>query len=123
VQIVVNTEDGTSTVTPSKTCLAGTGACAAAFEWANKVQVGVGEDGTIGVNYRLHNGISALPAIDGSIAITPDGNGGYESHGSRDAFPSIGIYQWDGQKRTTIREKSEGSPKDLVDARNVKDQW
>lgn len=83
----------------------GQGNCAGPSS-SNKITVTFVPDiGTVSVDYHLQNGFDVGPAADGSITFSPNGRGGYASHGNRDAYPSLEAYQWkDGQPSIIIQQ-------------------
>jgi hypothetical protein len=116
VQILVDPANGKATWTTSPSCIAGINACHAR-RGDNSVKLTSGENGSLTVSFRLKNSIDPTgesPSIHGSITLTPDGEGGYSSHGSTTAFPSNAIYQGVNGGWQEIHRHSETSPFDLV---------
>jgi len=86
----------------------------------NKVRVTSGsDDGSFTVQFQLKDSAAPFglaPDLDGSITFTPDGKGGYTTHGSTDSYPSSDIYQRvDGQWKSIAPSHDETSPWGLFD--------
>ena len=91
IQIVV-TSDGVMTYMVSDSC--GPVGCFPPRS-DNDISLVKGTDGTftVGVHAKNSAAFGLAPAIDASVTFTPTGTGGYTTSGSRDAMPSLGIYQ------------------------------
>jgi RHS repeat-associated protein len=95
VQIMVDVAHGKASWTTSPSCFAGGIACASP-RTDNTVKMTAGQDGSLTLDVNFKNSLdptSITGSIHGSYTFTPDGQGGYESHGSMTAFPSDYIYQ------------------------------
>jgi RHS repeat-associated protein len=103
--IYINTNDGSFSyvVNPSSAIWGGP----YAPRTDNYVNVAVDEStGELVLTYDLlhseplSDGIS--PAINGEIRFRPDGNGGFESSGNRDAFPNAEAYYYEGGELVNV---------------------
>ena len=99
--------------TISPTCTSGGGLCEAPLD-GQTVNVTKNGDGSFGVDFTLTNSITRSPSIDGSVSLNRNSDGSWTSHGKRDAFPSMGIYQSKGGQQSTIWQSREHSPVDLT---------
>lgn len=66
------------------------------------------------MKFGLTNSITRFPSIDGDVTLTRNADGGWTSHGERDAFPSMGIYRSKDGQQSTVWQSREHSPVDLT---------
>jgi hypothetical protein len=77
---------------------------------SNSVNVTFGDDGSFTVSAHLTNSEASVlgePSIRANVKFTPDGNGGYDAHGTRTAFPSFGAYYYNNGNVQTIIQRPE----------------
>ncbi len=89
----------------------------------NNVIVNRQSDGSITVDFTLRNSAVKIPggdipigpALNGFVTMKPIGGGKFSYEVERDQFPSMGIYQWQSEQRTTIAEFQERNAYFLMD--------
>lgn len=112
VWVHVNPGNQSVSVHVNPTCTTG-GNCNAPLG-SNQVNVSFGSDGGFTVSVNAKNSILPGPAINGTFAFTPDGQGGYATSGNRDAFPSAEAYSWRSGQPTTLFQRPERSKAHLL---------
>ncbi len=89
----------------------------------NNISVQQGENGSFTVNVEAYNSaMPGAPAINASVTFTPDGSGRYRTSGTRDAMPSLGIYQYRGGEKWILEQRPAKSPWHLIPG-FPKDRW
>ncbi len=89
----------------------------------NNISVQQGENGSFTVNVEAYNSaMPGAPAINASVTFTPDGSGRYRTSGTRDAMPSLGIYQYRGGEKWILAQRPAKSPWHLIPG-FPKDRW
>ncbi|MAO63620.1 MAG: hypothetical protein CL666_01335 [Balneola sp.] len=116
----IDVENQSFTPTANPTCTTG-GECKDPLS-TNVIDVAFGEDGEFTVSFSAKNSVLPGPAIDGEINFTPDGKGGFNTLGNRDAFPSAEAYFWKGGKPTTLFQRTEKTPFHLIPLW-INDKW
>ena len=110
-----------SAINPS--CLgASSGICADNINGADAFTVTADGNGGFDVHLSITNSLlPGSPAIDATLKVSPDGNGGYQVAGTRDGYPSFEAYYYrkDGSVQTMARQK-EGSPGSLYPPQDKK---
>ena len=104
----IDIENQTAAIEVNETCTTG-GRCEPASP-KNEIGVSFGEDGEITLFFDAKNSVLPGPAINGEIQFTPDGKGGFNTSGNRDAFPSAEAYLWKEGQPTMLFESQEKTP-------------
>jgi hypothetical protein len=109
VFVHVDIEKQTFSATANPTCTTG-GSCADPLA-SNQIGVSFGDDGGFTVSVSAKNSIfTRAPAIDASFTFSPNGKGGFNTSGNRDAFPSAEAYLWRDGKASTLFQRGEKTP-------------
>jgi hypothetical protein len=71
----------------------------------NSAQLTEGSNGSFSVAVKGVNSAAwgAAPSVDATITFTPDGSGGFTTHGSRNQMPSLGMYESTGRGWDVIK--------------------
>ncbi len=111
VHVDIANKTFTSHVNP--TCTTG-GSCAAPSA-SNRLNVTFSDDGSFTLSASLQNSVIPLsPSIDADVTFSPKSEGSYTASGSRDAFPAFEAYHYRNGQATTIVQRPEFTPWNLI---------
>jgi hypothetical protein len=125
VQIVVNTDDDTGyfySISPT---------CTAVFDYCNQplgpthnqLTTTRQPNGDIVLDFHFSNSLTINPAIDGTVTLHPNGEGGYTASRDGNMFPSLAVFQWKDGVREEILYDPQTESTNLIDLKQRLRRW
>ena len=88
------------------------------------------DNNTIGVGSSLANSVMQVPnirsegpAINGSITLQRLSDGSWTTSGTRNAYPTMDIWEWNNGVHTLLAHEDQTTPLALVDKLNMSQSW